>query len=151
MSTPAGSPGSSAVFSIEEARQAVEAGAADRIDGGIAGQHIGEAGGGDRLPSLPRRRASHPARVAAIGQTAQAERKQQRRGGRAGAARGMRGRRENSPPIQKTASVSSTMSDQGGSHERPFQVTRFVESIAQFGHRRRDLRPGERREGGVRP
>ena len=38
---------------------------------------------------------------------------------------------------------------QSGSHERPFQVTRFVESIAQFGHRRRDGRPHERREGRV--
>ena len=60
-----------------------------------------------------------------------------------------RGRRDNSPPIQNTASVSSTISTRAAATSGAFQIARFVESVAHFGHRQRNLRPDQRREGGV--
>ena len=64
---------------------------------GIAGEHIGEAGGGDRRRSPRRRRAWHPAARAASGRPKDRPKRQAATATvAAGAARRVRGRRENS-------------------------------------------------------
>ena len=118
----------------QEARQAVEPGAADRVDAGIAGDDIGDAGRGDAPRSRRRRPAWRPAARGPSGDEAsgRARRAQPRRSRRRPACRCADGAKT-APPIQKHGERVEHHQRQRGSHERAFQVARFVESIAQFG------------------
>ena len=119
-------------------------GAADRIDA----RHRRSAhrrGGSSRSPRwLPRRPAWHRRRAASVGAwpSSAASAISARRSAAAARRRG-RGRRENRPPIQNTASVSSSHQRQRRRDQRTLQVARFVEGVADVGHRHGDLRPGD--------